>query len=105
VIQPQPFFMLHRVDGERRFKMRSFFKVTGLLLLAIMLIYCGLNLVEQGMNELLSHERSPAAFTLHQSPDKELVITFAGDTVVLNYRQLLLRFAGWLERMANLVRR
>ena len=69
--------------------MRQFMLWLAVLLTAQLLLYAGLNVVEQSMHEQLALERPPAALTLRRSLDGTFILTFSGSTYLLDFRQIL----------------
>lgn len=80
--------------------MRQFMLWLAVLLTALLLLYAGLNVVEQSMHELLALERPPAAFTLRRGLDGTFILTFSGSTYLLDFRQILEEIKAWGARLS-----
>ncbi|HOB86325.1 MAG TPA: hypothetical protein PKO38_01385 [Bacillota bacterium] len=68
--------------------MRSFLLITSQLLLALLLLYGGLNLAERGLADLAVIEREPGAFLVRFSPGEGCTLVFAGRSVAINGEEI-----------------
>lgn len=75
--------------------MRGFFLSLIMLILALLLLYCGLNLVEGNMLDLMGLEREAAAFTVERPGSGLLELTFSGTTVTLSTDKILAVLENW----------
>jgi ABC-type enterochelin transport system permease subunit len=81
----------------RVFLMRGFFLSSIMLLLALLLLYCGLNLVERNIFDLMDLEREAAAFTVQRQGSGLLKLTFSGAAVTISMDKFQAVLKNWLE--------
>ncbi len=80
--------------------MRGFFLSSVILILALLLLYLGLNLVEGNMFDLMGLEREAAAFTVRRQDSGLLILTFSGTTVSISmdkFQALLIDLQKWFQ--------
>jgi len=63
--------------------MRACFLSITALLLALIVLYCGLNLAERNLSELMALEREASAFTVTRLEDGAVALTYSGRTFIL----------------------
>jgi hypothetical protein len=78
--------------------MRSFWYSAAAVLLALLLLYGGLNVVERSMVELMALEREPGAFSICRQEGGGIAVTFGGSTSILDPAELLESIKGLWER-------
>ncbi len=78
--------------------MRSFCYSVAAVLLALLLLYGGLNVVERGMMDLMALEREPGAFTLRRQDGGGIAVTFGGGQIILDPAEFLAAVKDWWER-------
>jgi hypothetical protein len=79
--------------------MRNFALSAAVLLLALLLLYGGLNLAEHGMSRMLDREQAPQAFAMRRIETGTLLITFSGRTFVLSPGRVITGVGRWWERL------
>ncbi len=77
--------------------MRDFAIFLGILLLAAVLVYGGLNLTELGLSGLLARECRHESFSIGTAPGGALLITFAGRATRLHAGELRDAFGQWWD--------
>jgi ABC-type enterochelin transport system permease subunit len=80
--------------------MRSFLLSSIMLIAALLLLYCGLNLVERNMFDLMNLEREAAAFTVQRQDSSLLKLTFSGAAVTINTDKVQAMIKNWLIRFS-----
>ncbi|MEW5785914.1 MAG: hypothetical protein AB1767_12720 [Bacillota bacterium] len=79
--------------------MRYLLYSTAVVLLVLLLLYGGLNVVEQSMQELLALDREPAAFALRRLKNGSVELIFSGSTYSLDLDRLFSTVQNWWELM------
>lgn len=79
--------------------MRSFFVSAAAVLLAMFLLYCGLNLAEQNLFDLMGLEHEAAAFTVKRQGCGTILLTFSKKAINLDGSRIQALLEHWLKRL------
>lgn len=77
--------------------MRNCAVSAALLLLALALLYAGLNVAERSMAELLARDCEPGAFIVRSGGEGKIRVTFSGHTFYLDPGGILIMLKEWWE--------
>ncbi len=78
--------------------MRFFLYSVAAVLLALLVLYGGLNVAERSMVELMALDREPGAFTVDRTDGGSIAVTFGGGRFIFNPAELLAALRGWWQR-------
>ncbi|MBS3943129.1 MAG: hypothetical protein KGZ32_02630 [Dethiobacter sp.] len=79
--------------------MRACFLSITALLLALIVLYCGLNLAERNLSDLMALEQEAAAFTVTRLEDGAVALTYSGQTITLCAARIKSLLESWWRRL------